>query len=238
MERRLEPELLDELPVNDPGAVRSRKDLRRVNAWMGNARILTRTLKHHFPKRLPDKIVELGAGDGVFLLRVAQQLNGRAQNTVAVLIDRQDLVVPETRGAFNALGWKVESINADAIDWLKQSTTSGYDVMLANLFLHHLDAPRLRQLLREATKRTSLFVALEPRRSGVALLFSRLVGLIGCNYITRHDAKVSVRAGFRDKELSNLWPERNSWFLQERPAGPFSHLFVARRLSHAEVSPR
>src|ERR1035441_6973362 len=37
MERCLKPELLDELPRDDPSAVQSRRDLLRVNAWMGNA---------------------------------------------------------------------------------------------------------------------------------------------------------------------------------------------------------
>jgi len=54
------------------------------------------------------------------------------------------------------------------------------------------------------------------------------MGLMGCNAVTRHDARVSVRAGFRDDELSRLWPS-GGWTLEERGAPPFSHLFVARR---------
>src|SRR3954469_16731047 len=40
MLRRVEPETLDHLPETDPQAVRSRRDLRRVNRVMGNLRIL------------------------------------------------------------------------------------------------------------------------------------------------------------------------------------------------------
>jgi hypothetical protein len=64
----------------------------------------------------------------------------------------------------------------------------------------------------------------DPRRSARSLLFSRLLWVIGCNQVTRHDAVVSIRAGF---ELSRLWPADQSWTLQENPAGWFSHLFVA-----------
>jgi len=67
-------------------------------------------------------------------------------------------------------------------------------------------------------------------------LFSRAVGLIGCNRVTRHDAPASVRAGFTGRELSQLWPEPESWLLEERAAGPFSHLFVAQRKSFRRVS--
>jgi hypothetical protein len=47
--------------------------------------------------------------------------------------------------------------------------------------------------------------------------------------VTRHDAAISVRAGFRDRELSELWPDQAGWRLSEAPAPPFGHLFVARR---------
>jgi hypothetical protein len=47
--------------------------------------------------------------------------------------------------------------------------------------------------------------------------------------ITRHDAIVSVRAGFVGRELSALWPVDNQWQLSEQSAGWFSHCFIAKR---------
>jgi hypothetical protein len=47
--------------------------------------------------------------------------------------------------------------------------------------------------------------------------------------VTRHDAVLSVRAGFAGRELSALWPSADGWKLEERRAGLFSHLFVAHR---------
>jgi hypothetical protein len=49
--------------------------------------------------------------------------------------------------------------------------------------------------------------------------------------VTRHDAVVSVRAGFSGRELSQLWPRAPGWRLDERPQAPFSHLFTARHAS-------
>ena len=40
MNRIVQPELLDELPPDDPRAMRSRRDLRRINAWMRNHAIM------------------------------------------------------------------------------------------------------------------------------------------------------------------------------------------------------
>ena len=96
------------------------------------------------------------------------------------------------------------------------------------LFLHHFEPGRLACLLALVAKRTRFFVACEPRRSGTALLGSRLLGLVGCNDVTRHDAVVSVRAGFRDREISALWPV-GGWDTEESPRGLFSHCFIARR---------
>ena len=49
MKRRIEPELLDELAPENPQAMGSRKDLQRINAWMGNSRIMARQLGLRMP---------------------------------------------------------------------------------------------------------------------------------------------------------------------------------------------
>jgi hypothetical protein len=109
----------------------------------------------------------------------------------------------------------------------KASPDAPFDAVLANLFLHHFDA-RLPELLAGIARLAPLFIATEPRRDAFTLAGSRLVGLIGANAVTRHDAPVSVRAGFAGQELTALWPE-HGWQTEERRAGLFTHLFVARR---------
>ncbi|HSQ05820.1 MAG TPA: hypothetical protein VLN59_17410 [Burkholderiales bacterium] len=103
------------------------------------------------------------------------------------------------------------------------------DALLVNLFLHHFDGQPLRQLLRLVQRRTRVFVACEPRRAPLPLATSRLLGLIGCNGVSRHDALASVRGGFRAAELSELWGNRDGWSLREQSKGPFSHVFIASR---------
>jgi hypothetical protein len=145
------------------------------------------------------------------------------------LLDRLVAVSPETHRAFDGLGWPVETVSSDVFEWLRQPWSQDGDTFVANLFLHHFSRERLAELLCLVERRARGFVAIEPRRSGCALAFSHLVGLIGCNHVTRHDAPVSVRAGFTHYELSQLWPGNGGWSLEERPAGLFGHLFVARR---------
>src|SRR5947208_2277513 len=70
--RRVEPEWLDQLAADDPRAIRARRDLRRVNAWMRNARSMASALRKHGAH--PRTILDLGSGDGQFMLRVARRL--------------------------------------------------------------------------------------------------------------------------------------------------------------------
>jgi hypothetical protein len=232
MRRVVEPELLDALPPADPTAVGSRADLRRLNLTMGHAGILSRACRRHLDEKVvrsqPLRVAELGAGDGTLLLRIAQNLSAQGMAAEATLIDRQDLVSAETRGAFAALHWSTESVVADVFTWM-ESSSPAVDVMLANLFLHHFPDKTLGELLRRAAARTSLFIACEPRRSPLALAAARLLWFMGCNRVTRHDAVVSVRAGFVGRELSALWPADGAWEPSEQGAGLFGHCFVAKR---------
>ncbi len=230
MRRIVKPELLDELPPDDALAIGSRQDLRRLNAIMGNARILTeafcRTPVGH--RAGPLKVLELGGGDGTLLLKLARDWSQVGVIGEAVLVDRDRTLSSEVQQALSALNWRVTPVISDVFEWLK-GFGGCVDLVLANLFLHHFPDPELRELLRLIAARTKQFIACEPRRSGITLNASRLLALIGCNAVTRHDAVVSVRAGFRDGELSALWPAGVGWLLDERKAGLFSHCFAAKR---------
>ena len=229
MQRQVQPELLDELSPADPRALASRADLRRLNTWMANGRLAADALISAFGNKAPSRIVELGAGDGNFLLGLGRRLGARWPGLSVMLVDRQNVVQPPTLTALGRLGWRPQVVVADVFDWFRQSPGHADDALVANLFLHHFTSEQLVELLRRSAGVARVFVAVEPRRSKWAFLCSRLVGLAGCSAVTRHDAPVSVQAGFTARELGRLWPRDENWELQETAAGLFSHLFVARK---------
>lgn len=233
LSRLIEPEWLDELPPAEPRAKRSRQDLRRLNFLMGNAGILQRSLDKYWSNGQPRVIAELGAGDGTFMLALARRLSPHWTSVKVFLIDRQPNITGQTRIALQELGWMVECVTADVFDWMYG--TDAVDIIICNLFLHHFHPQPLAALLTLCAQKTTLFLACEPARSRLPLYTSRLLGLIGCNDVTRHDAVVSVRAGFRCNELSSIWPHKHQWLLEERSAGLFSHVFVARRIQEQRV---
>jgi hypothetical protein len=145
-----------------------------------------------------------------------------------LLVDQRRWLDDKTQTAFSELNWNAAALQSDALDYLANGARKS-NAIIANLFLHHFTDARLCELLKCVANKTDAFIALEPRRSAFAFFFSKQVGFIGCGPVTRNDAPVSVRAGFADREISALWPDRENWNLTERPAGLFGHLFVARR---------
>lgn len=229
MIRTLHSELVDDLPPDHPGAIATRRDLRLLNTLMGHGSIFARSLKKLFPQKNPSSIVEIGAGDGELLLRIARRFAGRWHPVSATLVDLQDLLTDGTRADFAALNWGVRSVKGDLFQWLADTAAEKTDVILGNLILHHFSDAELATLFSAIAKKADTFIAVEPRRSPWPLLCARSLSFIGCSPVTCHDAPVSVQAGFSGRELSNLWPHDGKWELLERRAGLFSHLFIARR---------
>src|SRR5215813_9703142 len=145
--RRVEPELLDHLPADDPRAVRARRDVRRANTLMMNAGIMAAALAEHGAGVAPRTIVDLGSGDGQFMLRVARRLAPRWPGVTVVLQDKQDIVSRATREAFAALRWRVETSAMDVFDFLDHPRPSNPDIVTSNLFLHHFVDEDLARLL-------------------------------------------------------------------------------------------
>lgn len=210
--------------------MRSRHDLRRVNSWMGHANLFARAIRQWSSATPIRRIAEIGAGDGTFMLRVAELRRTPGLEIEVSLIDLQDLVGPKTDAQFQKLGWKVSAVQSDVFDWLNRNEDGEFDLIIANLFLHHFDDSQLRRLLGLIVKRTRFFASCEPRRCSLALAGANLLWFIGCNSVTLHDAALSVRAGFIGREITNLWPDNESWNVHEAEAGFFSHTFLCERV--------
>jgi hypothetical protein len=222
MSRIVKPEILDALSPDDPRAIRSRRDLHRVNLFMCNHRSVAGALVENI-SGAPSQIAEIGAGDGRFLLRVAERTGWQNVNTI--LLDQRKAVSANTLAAFSKINWQVESVITDIFDW-----NGTAEIIVANLFLHHFEDDRLAQLLQKIACQTKLFIALDPHRFHFPYPCALTTLLIGCSWVTIHDAEASIRAGFVRQEMSALWPDKKNWRLTERRAGLFSHLFIAKRI--------
>ena len=240
MPRLVAAEVLDGLPQDDPRAIRSRQDLKRVHLAMGTRKIIRQALLDMRLASLevePLRVLELGAGDGSLMLGVARDLDRSWPKVALTLLDRQDLVTQATKANYQAVGWTVTSDVADVLDWAEREpdmtpdAPRRWDLIVANLFLHHFEGAQLARLMQAIALKSDRLLACEPRRDRLALAGSHLTGMIGANAVTREDAVLSVHAGFNGQELSALWPATGErWRVQEQAAGLFSHSFCAERL--------
>lgn len=185
-QRVLEPELLDSLPHDDPGAIQSRADLLKVNWIMGNHAWMLRMLRRE--RQSGEHICELGAGDGALSRKIIQ----------SGLCDPQD---------FHAVDLAPQQPNwPDNASWhrgdLFASELPECEILIANLFLHHFTSEQLAELGKRLPSCTRLILAAEPARYRVHQITGGLVArALRMHFVTRYDMRVSIRAGFRADEL-------------------------------------
>lgn len=186
MKRVVVPELLDSMSPDDPEAMRSRRDLRRINWLMGNDDWIGRTVRK-FPEVAARGMVEIGAGDGVLCHRLRQLFP-------AAPLAAYDLA-PAPRDLARQVTWQQGDI-------FTMPPPDAGGVLIANLFLHHFEGEALVTLGRWMSSCEVIIIS-EPDR---ARLPHGLGGLMHpfINRVTRHDMHVSIRAGFAAGEIIDL----------------------------------
>ena len=192
------PELLDHLPADDREAVRSRRDLRRINQLMGNERWICRTVRR-FPEAAGRSIVEIGAGDGVLcsiLARSFPQARVTAYDLAPPPLDLEERVE-----------WRSGDVFA-----MPPPEPGG--VLVANLFLHHFEGDSLTALTHWF-REFEVLVFNEPDRARLPHFLGSLMHP-WINRVTRHDMHVSIRAGFAAGEITRLLRhDRDRWQFEE-----------------------
>src|ERR1039458_4347530 len=183
MIRALQPELLDTLPPEHPDAQHSRRDLRIILRIADNHRWIGQMLPTLV--RNDQRALEIGAGTGEL---------GRELAARGIAVDGLDLWPCPADWPANC-AWHVADVRAFA-------GFADYAVIIGNLIFHQFTDAELRDLGAKLRRTARVIIACEPARRRVSQVLLRAFGpLLGANRVTRHDAHVSVAAGFRSYEL-------------------------------------
>lgn len=214
--RKLTPEILDSLPQGHPDAEHNRRDLRLFNAFMGNFRWLRKALSKLTKGNQP--ILELGSGDGGFGLSLL--------NANPAQINR----------AYSGLDlWSAPENWPKQWNWLQEDiieTTSytTHPIVIGNMILHQFDDATLAQIGKQLNEHAEVLIFNETARSRMSLTLLPLTRLLGTNYVSNHDAKVSVESGFREEELpETLGLDREVWTWSIRKTLLGAYRFTALR---------
>jgi hypothetical protein len=194
------PEILDGLPHDHPDAIASRRDLRRVNAVMGNPRWLLGKARAHADLARRG-ITEIGAGDG----RLAMQLALAFPEASVTAID---LAPAPADPLPSNIAWRQSNI----LDPEAVQPSGG--LLVASLILHHFQAAELAWLGRYFMTRFDALALVEPDRRQLAHRLGRLAWPF-INRVTRHDMHVSIDAGFAKHELPKLLNLEDCWQIEE-----------------------
>ncbi|MGF1484955.1 MAG: class I SAM-dependent methyltransferase [Opitutales bacterium] len=209
LERIVEPELLDTLPHDHPDALHNRRDLRIFNGLARNFVWLAGQLERHGWPGM--RVLEIGAGEGCLGALVAR----RGQLPEGASISGLD-VIPRPTAWPLSWGWHQG-------DLLTFDGYGDYDVVAANYILHQFDDAALEGLgetLRQAGLR--LMLACETQRSRLQMrLLPAFAFVTRMNYVSRHDAAVSLRGGFLPGEMGTVLGTRAPEWNTHEKALPF-----------------
>lgn len=192
------PEILDSLDANHVEARRSRRDLRRLDWFLGGSRWIVRSARE-YSNAASLGLVELGAGEGRLCNILSLQLKGCKVTGLDLAAPR----VPLKEGVY----WKKG-------DFSRTLPELSAGIAVGSLVLHHLKDDALYSLGQMLGEFRVLLFS-EPLRHPWSLFLS-LMGFPFVGAVTRHDMPASIRAGFRPGELGTLLGlDRRLWRISE-----------------------
>ena len=202
--RSVEPEILDGLTEGSPDARAARRDLRIINLLTGSQTWIIARMRER--RRAGEGVLELGAGAGEL---------GAALGEIATNLAGLD-TIGRPSGWPQSAAW----IQADVLSF---DNWACHPVVLGNLFFHHFKTDQLGMIGAHLNRHARLVIANEPYRGRLAQqLLSLLCPLIRAHFVTRHDGRVSIAAGFRQDELPlllQLDPSSWRWSVNKTPLG-------------------
>jgi ubiquinone/menaquinone biosynthesis C-methylase UbiE len=190
---------------------RSLHDIRRINRYLGGARVVCHPALSMLKQRglRAATILDIGTGCADLPLRLQHDAR-RAGIDVRVIgldinarhlrIAREDLRAARVLAATK----NIQLLRADAFRLpLKDNSV---DVVISSLFLHHFRAPQIAELLREFDRVSRVgFVMNDLVRHNIPLYFFRLTRpLFARSYLTRHDGEASLRRGYTVAEMEKI----------------------------------
>ena len=186
--RSTQGELLDQ-GVPEAEALRSLRDLRFVNRWLGNPGSVLRAVRPHLPPG--GRLLDVGSASGDLPAFLLSRLPGPHLAT--------GLDIKPLHFRFAPASLRRVVADARALPFAERS----FDVVTASLFLHHFDSALLPGVLAglfRVARRALVVNDLE--RAPVPYLFGRaFFPLLFRSRVSVEDGLVSIRRGFRRDEL-------------------------------------
>ncbi len=197
--------------MDDPGVARDELSrslayIRGVNRWLGGARALLALLSRwsvRWPKDRPVTLLDVGTGSADIPVRARSWAEGRGLDLRITGVDLHETTLDLAREHVGGReGITLE--RCDARRLMDRFEPGSFDYVHAGLFLHHLPFIEVLTVLRIMDRLARVGIVWNDLvRSRLALAAAHLI-TIGTPEIVKHDARVSVRAGFTRAEVRDF----------------------------------
>ena len=184
---------------------RSLHDIRRINTYLGGAKIVCDAtialLQKHNLKSAT--VLDIGTGNADIPLRLVRQAK---RHNIELRVLALDISARHLQIAHEdiACSQHISLVQADA--FRLPFADNSIDIVTSTLFLHHFRDPQMHQLLCEFNRVSKRgFVMNDLVRNRVPLWFFRLLRpIFAHSYITRHDGEASIRRAYTVEEMREI----------------------------------
>lgn len=220
------PELMDDRDCDQRELADALSTLRRVNRYLGGARLAGRQVHRLLDGRQPGKVrlLDVGAGGGDVAIGLMRLLERGGWSPSFVLADRhaatlrlcRERVLSHTRGdrhtrARPGCGEPRHRFSFVLLDGVALPFADGaVDIAISTTTLHHFEDPAARTFVAELARVSSIGWALtDLRRSGASYALMRVLAetVWRGRRLPRADAPASVLRSFTPTEASRLATE-------------------------------
>jgi ubiquinone/menaquinone biosynthesis C-methylase UbiE len=209
MERRLTPEWMDD-PAVDPSELKEALAfIRKVNLRLGGVKALTKHLERwsaNWPDGHEVTILDIATGSADIPVEVVRWARERGHSVRITAVDIHETTLESAREHVEReLGADapIELVQADAKELVDRYGPLSFDYVHAGMFLHHLSEIEVLTVLRimdRVAQRGIVWNDLVRSRVAMAGIWALTLGQ---SDMIKHDARVSVRAGFTKKEVKD-----------------------------------
>ncbi len=203
---------MDDPAVDRDQLDRSLRFIRAINRRLGGTAAVLGHLRRWsagWPAGEVIRIIDLGTGSADIPLAIVRWARTGGMRVHVTAIDAHPTTLDLAREYLRqALGpgdpEDIELVRADALSLMDHFEPGAFDYAHAGMFLHHLDDIEVMTVLRVMDRLTTRGVIWNDLLRGtVEAVAVRLLTLAGPAMV-RHDARVSVAAGFTRREVLDL----------------------------------
>jgi 2-polyprenyl-3-methyl-5-hydroxy-6-metoxy-1,4-benzoquinol methylase len=214
MQRRLTPELMDDPGVARDELGRSLGYIRWVNRRLGGSAALLKHLarwSRKWPRDRAVTVLDLATGSADIPVAVRRwglargfdiRITGVDLHETTLEFAREHVAAESARDARIGEGITLE--RGDALRLTERFGAGSFDYVHASLFLHHLEDVEALTVLRIMDRVSRVGIVWNDlHRSRLHRALVEVI-LVGTPRIVRHDARVSVEAGFTQREVEAM----------------------------------